>query len=177
MSALGALQLLDVVAVAREAVRELVQNPKPLYDSVLGWAAWPEPEGRRRGQVLVAKVGRQVGGSLLTVLLGVVALAAGNAALPGTAGARAPARPDFGFGDGSASIAGVVTGPGGKPLQNANVTAEQPGRGGAYPRTSTANTASVESPAGNTPSNSRTPNRTSPHSSTMAAPRTNKLTT
>ncbi|HXP38247.1 MAG TPA: carboxypeptidase regulatory-like domain-containing protein [Solirubrobacteraceae bacterium] len=51
---------------------------------------------------------------------------AGAGALPGVAGARALA-PNFGFGSGSASIEGVVEGPGGKPVQNANVRAEQPG--------------------------------------------------
>lgn len=76
----------------------------------------------------MAKVGRHAGWSLLRALLGVVVLTAGNAVLPAAAGARSLARPDLGFGDGSASIEGVVTASGGKPLQNAEVTAEQPGR-------------------------------------------------
>lgn len=65
---------------------------------------------------------------MLRALLAVVALTVGNVVLPVAAGARVLARPDLGFGDGSATIEGVVKGPGGKALENAEVTAEQPGR-------------------------------------------------
>ncbi len=76
----------------------------------------------------MSKAERLAGQWLLRVLLGVAALTAVNAVLAAPAGARSLAPPDFGFGSGSASIQGVVTAPGGKPLQNAEVRAEEPGR-------------------------------------------------